>query len=715
MMRILVSLLLLFLWCSISFSQDPSPTPPSDDVVKITTTLVQIDVTVTDSKGKIVSDLKAEDFEIFENGQKQEISNFSFFSSVRETVEPVKSIDKIAVPVPPVEIRSDQIRRTIALVVDDLSLSFESAYYVRRSLKKYVDEQMRDGDLVAIIRTSAGIGALQQFTSNKAQLYAAIDKVKWYPLGRGNIGAFAPIEPTTNETLRAAGDDTISDEDIENEKKFLTGFDDFRNASFAVGTLGALRFVVSAMGELPGRKSVILFSDGIRLFPRDTQGTTDNYQVFDFMRQLVDLANRASVVFYTVDARGLQTTGINAQDQIVSPSADSIRNAISSRSRELFDTQEGLVFLARETGGMAVVNNNDLSEGVKRVLDDQSYYLIGYQPDDDTFDKQKRKFNKLDVRVKRPGVKVRYRSGFINVASEETPKATTAETPVQAIQKALVSPFAVNDISLRLNTLFGFDEKQGTYVRSLLHVKADDLKFTDEPNGVKKAVFDVLAVSFGDNGQPVDQISKTYTLRTNALGYEKIQRDGFVYHFTFPVKKPGAYQFRIAIRDSQANKVGSASQFIEVPNLKKNRLTISGIVLENFTVEQWKSFVNGQPDAKLGTTDPMDDTSTRRFKRGSVLRYGFEIYNARLDGAKRPNLTTQIRVFRDRKLVLDGKQIPLDLGGQSDFARAKSVGAISLAGKIEAGDYVLQIIVFDNLATEKVKIATQFVQFEVTE
>ncbi|MBK8810656.1 MAG: hypothetical protein IPN69_07975 [Acidobacteria bacterium] len=192
-----------------------------------------------------------------------------------------------------------------------------------------------------------------------------------------------------------------------------------------------------------------------------------------------------------------------------------------------------------------------------------------------------------------------------------------------------------------------------------------------------KAVFDVLAVSFGDNGQPVDQISKTYTLRTNALGYEKIQRDGFVYHFTFPVKKPGAYQFRIAIRDSQANKVGSASQFIEVPNLKKNRLTISGIVLENFTVEQWKSFVNGQPDAKLGTTDPMDDTSTRRFKRGSVLRYGFEIYNARLDGAKRPNLTTQIRVFRDRKLVLDGKQIPLDLGGQSDFARAKSVGAIS--------------------------------------
>ncbi|MBK8810658.1 MAG: VWA domain-containing protein [Acidobacteria bacterium] len=344
MIRILVSLLLLFLWCSISFSQAPSPTPPSDDVVKITTTLVQIDVTVTDSKGKIVSDLKAEDFEIFENGQKQEISNFSFFSSVRETVEPVKSIDKIAVPVPPVEIRSDQIRRTIALVVDDLSLSFESAYYVRRSLKKYVDEQMRDGDLVAIIRTSAGIGALQQFTSNKAQLYAAIDKVKWYPLGRGNIGAFAPIEPTTNETLRAAGDDTIADEDIENEKKFLTGFDDFRMLRLPSERL--VRCVLSSArwAKLRDENPSSCSPTESGYFLATRKGTTDNYQVFDFMRQLVDLANRASVVFYTVDARGLQTTGINAQDQIVSPSADSIRNAISSRSRELFDTQEGLVF-----------------------------------------------------------------------------------------------------------------------------------------------------------------------------------------------------------------------------------------------------------------------------------------------------------------------------------------------------------------------------------
>ncbi len=685
------------------------------DVVKISTNLIQLDVTVTDQKGKPIRDLRADEFEIFENGQKQSISNFSFVSKEREKEIAPKPIDNVAVPVPPVELRPDSVRRTIAIVVDDLSLSFESAYQVRRALKNYVDNQMRDGDLVAIIRTSAGVGALQQFTSNREQLYAAIEKVKWFPLGRGNIGAFAPIEPTPLELARASGDSTITDEDLEEERNFLNGVDDFRDSTFAVGTLGALRFLIRGMSELPGRKSVILFSDGIRLFPRDTDGGSDGGAVFDFMRELVDQANRASIVFYTIDARGLVTTSITAQDRIVSPSPQALSQVISSRSRELLDTQEGLSFLAKETGGLAVINNNSLSEGVGRVLDDQSYYLIGYVPDDDTFDKEKRKFNKLEIRVTRPGAKVRYRSGFINVATDEKPKIPTTMTPVQAIQSALTSPFTLNALSLRLNTLFGYDEKQGTYVRSLVHVNGKDLTFTDEPDGVKKAVFDLLAVSFGDDGSPVDQIAKTYTIRVNQRIYEKIRNEGFVYHFTFPVKKPGAYQYRVAIRDSQSDKLGSASQFIQVPNLKKNRVTVSGIVLENFTPQQWNNSFAEVPDPKIETTDPMEDTSTRTFKRGSILRYGFEVYNAKLDPSNKPNISTQIRVFRERQPVLEGKRIPLDHSGQTDFRKLKSVGAFSLATKMEPGDYVLQIIVFDNLAKEKSRIATRYIQFEVVD
>ncbi|HEY0458019.1 MAG TPA: VWA domain-containing protein [Pyrinomonadaceae bacterium] len=719
MKKIILALVFVVLGAALAFSQNPKPTPPAqkdEDVVKISTNLIQVDVTVTDLKGNIVKNLKSEDFEIYENGEKQPITNFSFVSSVKEETEPGKiPNEKVLAPVPQAELKAEQVRRTFALVIDDLSLSFESAYYVRRALKKFVDEQMQAGDLVAIIRTGAGIGALQQFTSDKRQLYAAIEKVKWNPTGRGGVGAFAPIRD--NEKITNPEE---SEEDKRQKENFENAFEDFQGAFFATGTLGALRFIVKGMDELPGRKAVILFSDGFKILQRDEQGFSDGGRVLEFLRQLVDTANRSSVVFYTIDARGLQTLGISAEDS-VDPTGERIQQVLSDRSSELFDTQAGLVFLAKQTGGFAVLNNNDLSDGVRRVLNDQSYYLIGYQPDSDTFDPKTRKFNKLEIKVKGKDLKVRYRSGFFNVADRDVPAiAKTAQTPAQQIQNALTSPFAVNDISLRLNTIFGNDAVNGSFVRPLLHVNAADLKFTDEPDGSKKAVFEVLAVIFGDNGAPIDQIVKSYTLTVKDDMYKKILRDGFVYHLTMQVKKPGAYQFRAAIRDAQAGKVGSASQFIEVPNLKKERLTLSGIILENMTEAQWNAFATQSPTVENDPSrqssekpNPMNDTSLRRFRRGTILRYGFEVYNAKLDPSKKPNLTSRIRVFREGKLILDGKPAPMEFPEQTDFERLKSSGAINLTNGMEPGDYILQIIITDGLAKEKRQISTQYVQFEV--
>jgi hypothetical protein len=266
---------------------------------------------------------------------------------------------------------------------------------------------------------------------------------------------------------------------------------------------------------------------------------------------------------------------------------------------------------------------------------------------------------------------------------------------------------------LRLNTLFGSNEQTSLYVRSLLHIEASDLKFTDDADGAKKAVFDVLATSFGDNGQLVDQIGKTYTLTVKPEIYPKILADGFVYHFKFPVKKPGAYQYRVAMRDVQGERLGSASQFIEVPNLKKKRLSLSSIVIENLSAEEWKAMAMANP-AQINS-DPMMDTALRRVNLGTILRYGFEIYNAKLDAAKQPKLSTRIRIFRDGKIILDGKQTAIELRGQTDFAHIKSSGAVSIGTQMLPGDYILQIITTDELADKKKQIATQFIQFEVVE
>src|SRR5437762_2305012 len=195
-----------------------------DDVVRISVTLVQIDAVVTDQHGKQMTDLKAEDFELFEDNRRQQITNFSYVTAQpagEASATPSTRTNPSAPPgplMPPVRLRVDQVRRTIALVVDDLGMSFESISAVRDSLKKFVDEQMQPGDLVAIIRTGAGIGALQQFTADRRQLYAAIERIRWYPSGRSSIGAFAPIESQapdsraqeTNDELNQFREDAFS-------------------------------------------------------------------------------------------------------------------------------------------------------------------------------------------------------------------------------------------------------------------------------------------------------------------------------------------------------------------------------------------------------------------------------------------------------------------------------------------------------------------------
>ncbi|MEQ1921716.1 MAG: hypothetical protein ABL952_04330, partial [Pyrinomonadaceae bacterium] len=156
---------------------------------------------------------------------------------------------------------------------------------------------------------------------------------------------------------------------------------------------------------------------------------------------------------------------------------------------------------------------------------------------------------------------------------------------------------------------------------------------------------------------------------------------------------------------------GSASQFIEVPDLKKKRLTLSSIILENLSNDDWLR--RRDTAATKVASNPLSDTALRRIKVNSVMRYGLEIYNAKLSSAKQPQLQTKIRVFRDGKLILDGMQKPFELGAQTDITHLKLVGALAIGEKMLPGDYVLQLIVTDTLAKTKQQIATQFVEFEV--
>ena len=732
------SSLALFLGLSLfvtALAQNPQSAPTEqqqsdDDVVRITTNLVQVDAVVTDKNGRLVTDLSPEEVEIFEDGRAQKITNFSFVSTAPAETPPATprpaADPKTAPPPPPVILRPDQVRRTIALVVDDLGLSFESTAYVRQALKKFVDQQLRPGDLVAIIRTAGGMGALQQFTSDRRQLYAAIERVKWYPTGRGGIGAFAPIEsdPLTrmrNEANRMAGGRPGGDvregpmgEGGDPLSKANEELDQFREDLFAVGTLGALNYVVRGMRELPGRKSVLLMSDGMKIFNRGDHDRST--RVLDALRRLTDLANRASVVIYTMDARGLPVLGLTAADDAKDYTPEQVEQRLEDRRNDFFDSQTGLDYLARQTGGFPIRNTNDLSGGIKRVLDDQKgYYLIGYRPDESTFDATtgRRQFHKITLKFKRPGLKHRTRTGFYGVTDEEA--RPTNLTREQQLARAITSPFNTGGVGVRLTSLYVNDAKAGSFVRSLFHVEARDLTFTDEPDGWHKATIDVVAVTFGDNGRVIDEVSATHNLRVRGETYQRALENGFVYNLSVPVKKPGAYQLRAVLRDAASERVGSASQFIEVPNIGKNRLALSGLVVDGVdpkTIER-KPAADGA-GGETFDLDPQASPAVRRFRSGLIMRYAYTVYNAQADKATgRPSVQTQVRLFREGQEVFAGKMLPLDVATQADPKRLQTGGALQLGTNLPPGEYVLQVVVTDTLAKEKYRTATQWIDFEI--
>lgn len=751
---IVAALSLLFFTSGFAQPQQPAAKPPPpgsenqqqqsvtqenhNEVVRISVTLVQVDVAVTDGKGRPVPDLKPEDFEIFEDGRRQQITNFSHVSPrpspapPLETAAPVRKPGEKNVPAPPARLRPNQIDRTIALVVDDLTLTVESSPFVRQALKKFVDEQMQQGDLVAIIRTGAGMGALQMFTSNRRILYAAIERVRWSP-SSNTLYTFAPVTndaENPNAVLGRILHQETNASQLDPKRKVperaTDELDKFRQEVFSIGTLGALHFVVRALRDLPGRKSVVLFSEGLRIYNREQ----NVLRVRDAVRNLTDLANRSSAVIYTIDARGLQPLTMTAADNLAgdfNTSTSGLRsegggdNGIwlsepgaynSQRRDDFFESQDGLNYLAQQTGGFFVRNTNDLNGGIRRVLNDQeSYYLIGFIPEEATFNRDKaRGFHDLKVKVNRPGVRVRTRSGFFGVTDEEDKKTSS-----QSLLAALTSPFNSGQVGLRLTSMLGIDAQKGAFVSSLLHIDANNLTFTQEPNGQRKGSFEIAAFTFGDNGRVVDQNVRGYTIHMTEKEFEQTLKAGIFYRVNLVIKKPGAYQLRTAVRDTASLRVGSANQFIEVPDIKKSRLVLSGMIVRGThpgtanTAQMTRT-----SEGKVEEDDPQASPAVRRFVRGMALEYACILYNAKVDkGTGRPQLETQLRLFRDGQQVFTGKTNTFAPGQQKDLTRLVAGGSFLLGKELQPGEYALQFIVTDKLAKEKDQIATNWIDFEI--
>jgi len=381
--------------------------------------------------------------------------------------------------------------------------------------------------------------------------------------------------------------------------------------------------------------------------------------------------------------------------------------------------------LAEETGGVAYINSNDIGGGVRRALEDQrGYYLIGYRPEEGTFDREtgRPRYHRLTLNVKRAGLKVRTRRGFFGFTGKSVAPAAPPLTRAQQMRAALIAPFPAGGISLRLTSLFGRNLKQGPFIRSLLHIDGRDLSFAAQPDGTYKAVLDVVALTFGVKGLVVGETNVTHTVTVKEDVYRKILQAGLLYNMAVPAQKPGGYQLRVAVRDTASERTGSASQYVEVPDLKKERLSLSGIVMESHAsaVAHAGAASSSSPPAPVSPAsdvpDPQGSPAVRRFRRNSAVDYGFNIYNARLDRADgRPRLQTQMILFREGKPVFKGQVQPFDGRPQNVEGDLGAGGQLRFGNDLPPGEYALQMIVTDLLAKEKQRVAVQWIDFEVVE
>lgn len=380
--------------------------------LRISTTAVEIDSVVTDKQGRHVDDLRAEEFELYQDGRRQKINSVRYIA-----VDGAAGAASPAAANAPA--RPEDARRTLAIVVDDLSMSFSNMAATRRALQEFVAREVGPGDLVAVIHAGHDGVINEPFTSDKRVLQETIGRLRY------NI-------MSTADKNNAGFDRDVN---------LTSPFDSLQSEAFTVGALGAVNSLVRAMRVLPGRKAVVLASDGFRLVepggPR-SGGRVPwlNARVIEAVKRLVDDANRSFVVIHSVDTKRLVPPEDFAAGSHGISMPSSVELTASALDALLNSPDDGPEFLARAGGGLYLRRSNDLAGLFAKVLEDQrGYYLLTYEPDDQTFqreDTRRPKFHNVKVRVTRPGVRVRARSGFFGVTDEDLKGPAAGRGPASA-------------------------------------------------------------------------------------------------------------------------------------------------------------------------------------------------------------------------------------------------------------------------------------------
>jgi VWFA-related protein len=522
------------------------------DVAEVT--IVNVDVTVRD-KDKPVLDLRRADFEIYQDGKPQDVTNFALYSGEGPPVSPTPRQPLPPAVSPPVAAppavatpTAEREPRFVALYIDNQNILPLDRNRVLNKLKDLARENLHPPDQMMVVSYQRSLKVIQSFTSIPEDITTALNVLKTYTGGRSDIISSRHdieefIHDNANNPDEIGGAVARADAFARQERNDLTF------------TIRSLQDLITTMSGLPGKKAIIYVSDGLPMVPgqelfydiqdefNDTSVLSEaqTYASMDLFQGLVTSAAAAGVTLYTIDGKGLETAlGNEAENRYERPTlAASVLQS---------NYQDSLRYMADETGGLAIVNTNDVGPGLKRIVNDlDTYYSLGYRLIPSGRDRPHR----IEVKVKgHPEYKLAYKPMFI----EKTLPTRIADRVISGLAYDL----ADNPLDIDLSTSEPQPSSNGRWLLPVaVRVPLDRIALIPDGDDLTGYIM-VYYVARDDEGKESDLQRTEHPIKLPRADYD--QAKGRVWTVTASLLlDPGTYRISVGVRDELTNQAGYAA------------------------------------------------------------------------------------------------------------------------------------------------------------
>ena len=714
--------------------QNPAASPTASGAesqggatIRLTTRQVLLDLVVRDKRERLITDLKSGDVEVYEDGVKQTPKSFQLVTgSEQSTIDEQTKATQAGTAQPAA--RLNALREINLVSILFTRMSPRSRDFAREAVIALLNNQLLSNTFAAVYSLDYKLNALQVYTNDLAALTKAADhaaqgvysqyatdnesvlnqlEVTVAKIG-GGITVYTAFNPTTSPLLALSGADVKLGEGALLQAKVLSDQRFLGAADEGIRTLEALRAFVRSQAPLPGRKTVILLGEGLPVPPERPE----------MLQSLIGDANAANVSFYAIDVRGLSTksstgqavselrnragkTGdtrtMSTQDTGVPGASGTTPNTVytpvpgASDSADMHvddslllavhaDTQQSMRELADSTGGFLVANTNLLEQPMRRVMEDvRTHYEVAYSPTSNNLDGH---FRKIEVRLKRSGLKLQTRKGYFALPD-------TGGEPIRPFEEAALK--VLNDATTPNAVPFSAGLLDfgpvGNRILCVATFQVPQRGLTVIEDAEKKTVrlhASVLGLVKDQNGQIAAKVSRDLNVEVPAGEVEKLRQGDLIYTQWVELP-PGHYRLESAVLDSEGSKAGVKRAAFEVP--KSEQLTLSSISLVR------------RVDRAEAYRDPLNPLEYRGGRvvpalagtagHGTDTSFYFVLYpvaksDGKVDLSAKPNVTVQF--YLDGKLIADAAP-PLTW---NETARAIPV---FLTARFEPGQYMVKVLV----------------------